>query len=305
MAPSAKNLDVKTKLKCRVVDVNSERKSIYLTNRSEYMSKSSKPLLSFGEAKVNANYLGTIVKITESFALVKFFGNVKGIFYKQTASPGHLENMEEGQTMQFRISIKKDDQLILGAVESAFKLGEICPVSVVHTLESGLEIKISYSTNEGEDFEHKGLIPVRFLSDYIDLLRAKLHLYSVGEELKAVCISDSIFSLRDVEYFSERLTCDWKSLKIGDILKSCVKNVNENVVEINVPILGYTKTVKVHLKMMLMNAFNDGNIELSADQVVYVKVLGKDDTTKTITVSAKLTDVWDGKMSSTADRLER
>ncbi|KNC26827.1 hypothetical protein FF38_13012 [Lucilia cuprina] len=305
LAPSAKTLDPKTKVKCRVVNVNPERKLVYLTNRSEYMNKSSKPLLSLDEAKLNSNYLGTVVKCTNTFALVKFFGEVKGLFYKQNALPGQLENLEEGQTIQFRIASKKDNQLILGLVENAFKLGEICPVTVVHTLDSGLEIKVNYFNNEGEDMEQKGLIPVRLLSDYIDLLRAKLHLYPVGEELKAVCISGSIFSLRDVKYFSEHLTCDWKSLKIGNIIKSYVKDVNEDVVEIVVPIEGYSKTVKVHLKMMLVNAFNDKNIELSPDQVVYVKVLGKEDSTKTITVSAKLTDVWDGKMSSTANFCER
>ncbi|XP_065354946.1 protein RRP5 homolog [Calliphora vicina] len=304
LAPSSRNLDSKTKLKCRVVDVNSERKLVYLTNRSEYMSKTSKPLLSLDDAKVNVNYLGTVVKCNKTFALVKFFGDVKGVFYKQNALPGQLENIEEGQTMQFRIASKKDDQLILGMVENAFKLGEICPVSVVHTLDSGLEIMISYSNNEDEDIEHKGLIPVRLLSDYIDLLRAKLHLYPVGEELKAVCISGSIFSLRDVKYFSEHLTCDWKSLKIGDILKSYVKDVNEDVVEIVVPIEGYSKTVKVHVKMILVNAFKNDNINFSPDQVVYVKVLGKEDSTRTITVSAKLTDVWDGKMSLTANHCE-
>lgn len=288
-----------------MVNVNPERKLVYLTNRAEYMSKTSKPLLSFEEAKINANYLGTVVKCNNTFVLVKFFGDTKGIFYRQNALPGQFEDLEVGQTMQFRIASKKDDQLILGMMENAFKLGEICPVSIVHTLDSGLEIKISYSTDEGEDFEHKGLIPVRLLSDYVDLLKAKLHLYPVGQELKAVCISGTVFSLRDVKYFSEHLTCDWKSLKIGDILKSYVKDVHDDIVEIVVPIEGYSKTVKVHVKMMLMNAFENENIELAPDQVVYVKVLGKEDSTRTITVSARLTDVWDGKMSYTADRFER
>lgn len=303
LAPSAKTLDPNTKLKCRVVNVSHERKLVYLTNRSEYMSKNCNPLTSFNEAKVNNNYTGTIVKCSHNFALVKFFGDIKGIFYKQNSLPGQLENMEEGQTTQFRIVSKKDDQLVLGLVENAFKLGEICPINIVHTLDSGLEIKISYNTEEGGDFEHKGLIPTRFLSDYINLLRAKLHLYPVGEQMPAVCISGSIFSLRDVKYFSEKLTQDWKSLKIGDILKSYVKDVNDDVVDIVVPLLGYNKPVKVHLKMMLMNAFYE-NIVLSPDQVVYVKVLGKEESTRTITVSAKLTDVWDSKMSSTAAYME-
>ena len=306
LAPSARNLEPKTKLKCRVVHVNDDRKIVYLTNRSEYMSKTCKPLVSFEEAKINGNYLGTVVKRNRHFALVKFFGDVKGIFFKQNALPGQLENLEEGQTMQFRVSNKKDDQLILGMVENAFKLGELCPASVVHILDSGLEIKISYAANEGEeDIEYKGLVPIRMLSDFLDLLRAKLHQYPVGEELNVASISDSIFSLRDVKYFAENLTCDWKSLKIGNILKCSVQSVHEDIVDLVVPIQDYKKTVKVHLKMMLMNVFNADKIELSPDQVVYVRVLGKEITTKTITVSAKLNDVWDSQLSTTAAYIER
>ncbi|XP_075145856.1 ribosomal RNA Processing 5 [Haematobia irritans] len=300
LAPSIKMLDTNSKLKCRIVAVNPERKVVYLTNRPEYLAKNCSLLTNIDDAKINGNYMGTVVKCGSSFALVKFFGEVKGIFYRQNASPGELENLEEGQTTQFRVASKKDEQLILGLVESAFKLGEICPVSVVHKLDSGLEVKVAYGLDEGQEIEFKGLVPVRLLSNYIDLLRAKQQMYQVGEETQAVSTANNVFSIRDVDYFSTNETPTWKSVKVGDILKGCVKDVIDEVVEITVPIKGYTKPVKVHLNMMLMDILNASKVSLSQDQVVYAKVLGKEDATKTISISAKLTDVWDGKMNGPA-----
>uniref|UniRef100_A0A1I8NZ65 S1 motif domain-containing protein n=1 Tax=Stomoxys calcitrans TaxID=35570 RepID=A0A1I8NZ65_STOCA len=300
LAPSIKMLEANSKLKCRIVAVKPERKMVYLTNRPEYLAKNCSILTSVNEAKVNGNYTGTVVKCGSSFALVKFFGDVKGIFYRQNASPGQLENMEEGQTLQFRVASKQDDQLILGLVENTFKLGEICPISIVHKLESGLEVKVSYGLEEGQEIEFKGLVPLRLLSNFVDLLLAKLQMYQIGEQTKAVSTLNNVFSIRDVPYFTENATPNWKSVKVGDILKGYVKDVSDDVVEVMVPIKGYTKTVKVHLNMMLMDVANSSKVSLTQDQVVFVKVLGKEDTTKTISVSAQLTDVWDGQMSTTS-----
>ncbi|XP_073827184.1 ribosomal RNA Processing 5 [Musca autumnalis] len=309
LAPSSKILEPNTKLKCRIVAVSQERKMVYLTNRQEYLSKTCNFLSSFNEARINGNYTGTIVKCEHSFALVKFFGDVKGVFYRQNAPAGHLDTLEEGQTMQFRVIDKKDGQLILGVVENAFKLGEICPATVVHKLDSALEIKVAYATDageeeEGHEVEFKGLIPLRFLSNYHDLLLAKLHMYQVGEQTMAACINNNIFSVRDVQYFTENLTPTWKSINVGDILKAHVKDVNEDVVEVNVPINNYTKSVKLHLNMMLMDINNASKVSIAPDQVIYVKVLGKEDLTKTISVSAKLIDVWDGQLNSSAKALK-
>lgn len=299
-------MDENTKVKCRIVAVNHERKIAYLTNRSEYLAKNCSCLTSFDKAKINNNYMGTVVKSTKNFALVKFFADTKGIlYYHSSTASAAIEHLEEGQTMQFRIADKKDGQLILGLVENTFKMGEICPVSVVNKLDSGLEIKVSYGSEEGSnDLEFKGLIPIHLLSDHIDLLRAKLQMLQAGDQTDAVCISGSIFSLRDVQYFMKQVTPSWKSVKCGDILKAYVKDVNDEVVDVMLPINGYAKSVKVHLNMMLMDASSTANVTVTKDQVIYVKVLSKVELTRTITVSAKLTDVWDCQLSTTAGFVE-
>ncbi|XP_061387235.1 protein RRP5 homolog [Musca vetustissima] len=310
LAPNFKIFETNTRLKCRIVAVSAERKMVYLTNRQEYLSKSCTVLTSFDEARINGNYTGTIVKSEHGFALVKFFGDVKGIFYRQNAPAGFLDTLKEGQTMQFRVADKKDGQLILGVVENAFKLGEICPATIVHKLDSALEFKVAYAPEgaddgeEGQEIEFKGLIPIRFLSNYPDLLLAKLNMYQIGEQTPAACINKNIFSVRDVQYFTENLTPNWKSINMGDILKAHVKDVNDEVVEVNVPINNYTKSVKLHLNMMLMDINNAAKVSITPYQVIYVKVLGKEDLTKTISVSAKLIDVWDCQLSSTAKALK-
>ncbi|XP_053967794.1 protein RRP5 homolog [Anastrepha ludens] len=318
LAPTPKTLEANAKVRCRVLAVSTDRKTVYLTNRPEYLSKHGNVLTSLVNAHQNSTYLGTIVQCNEEYILVKFFNNLKGILYRQRLSNllgSEMYKFYEGQTMAFRVLTKKGEQITLTLADDTFGLGEICPITVLHTLESGLEINISYhpegdyeEANE-KDLEAnaiavKGLVPLRLLSDYPDLLYAKLRTYTPGSQTQAVCILRNIFSLRDVPYFLTHLTNNWRNIKKGDILKAHVKNVHEDVVELLVPIRNYGKLVKVHIKMLLVNAFNSANIQLTPEQVVYVKVLSKELATKTITVTAKLTDVWDGELNSTALYIE-
>lgn len=313
LAPTSKQLEPKTKIRCRVVATNPERRTAYLTNRPEYMSKNSKILANLSNLRINASYLGTIVKCDANYLLVKFFNDIKGVLFASslnTFMSPQLDSFYVGQTMQFRIVSKKDDQISLGLPDDTFAMGEICPVTVMHGLDSGLEIKISIDVDEtaeeeGSGNEIKGLVPIRLLSDYMDLLHAKMKTYPMNTQTEVVCMGKNIFSLRDVEYFRTNLTKTWQTVQPGDILKAYVKDVQDDVVELMLPISNYTKLVKVHLKMLLMTAYHNANVVLAPEQVVYVKVLSKEPVTKTLAISAKLTDVWDGQMTSTAEYMQR
>uniref|UniRef100_A0A0A1XMQ7 Protein RRP5 homolog n=1 Tax=Zeugodacus cucurbitae TaxID=28588 RepID=A0A0A1XMQ7_ZEUCU len=317
LAPVPKTLEVNAKVRCRILAVNAERRTVYLTNRPEYLAKHCKVLSTLANVRQNATYMGTIVKCNEEYLLVKFFNNIKGMLYKQRLNSvlgSEMYTFYEGQTMAFRILSRNGEQITLTLADDTFGLGEICPITVLHTLESGLEIKIAYHPEGDYEFDEddpeanaievKGLVPLRLLSDYPDLVYAKLRTYTPDTETQAVCIVKNIFSMRDVSYFLTHLTNNWQNIKQGDILKAHVKNVHEDIVELFVPIRNYGKLVKVHLKMLLVNAHKNANVQLTPEQVVYVKVLGKEPATRTISVTAKLTDVWDGELSSTAHYLE-
>uniref|UniRef100_A0A0K8VMJ0 Protein RRP5 n=1 Tax=Bactrocera latifrons TaxID=174628 RepID=A0A0K8VMJ0_BACLA len=317
LAPVPKTLEVNSKVRCRILAVNTERRTVYLTNRPEYLAKHCKILSTLANARQNATYMGTVVKCNDNYLLVKFFNNLKGMLYKQRLSSvlgSDMYTFYEGQTMAFRILSKNGEQITLTLADDTFGLGEICPVTVLHTLESGLEIKITYHPEGDYEFDEenpeanaievKGLVPLRLLSDYPDLVYAKLRTHTPDTETQAVCIVKNIFSIRDVPYFLTHLTNNWQNIKQGDILKAYVKNVHEDIVELFVPIRNYGKLVKVHLKMLLVNAHKNANVQLTPEQVIFVKVLGKEPITRTITVTAKLTDVWDGELSSSARYME-
>ncbi|XP_037949163.1 protein RRP5 homolog [Teleopsis dalmanni] len=184
-------------------------------------------------------------------------------------------------------------------------MGEICPATVVNNLDSGLEIKIEYDEEANETSYLKGLVPIRLLSDFNDLLLAQMNIHPPNSDLQICCVNKNIFSLRDVEYFLQNCTKTWGTVKIGDILKATIKNVAENVIEIMLPIKNFNKLVKLHKDMLLINVYNNPNIILTEEQPLYVKVLSKEESTKTITVSGKLTDVWDGLLNSTSEYIEK
>ncbi|KAH8247129.1 hypothetical protein KR032_010485 [Drosophila birchii] len=310
LAPNAR-YDVGQQLKCRVLEVDTDRKVCYLSNRSEYLAKGLKLLTYYTAAQVDNVYTGTVVRCETNYVLVKFGNGIKGVLHRQNLKG--QSSFFEGQTTKFRILSRSKDQIILTLPEDKFKLGEICPIEVTNALDAGLEIKITYAADDEEEDDEEGhpkveefagFIPLRLLSDYSELLHAQMRVHPAGTLTGAACIEQNIFSVRDVAYFSSQLTKDWSSVAVGDILRSYVKSVNDQVVELMVCIRNYNKPVKVHVKMLRLNAVKNMAVDLEPEQLLMVKVLSKEVETKTLTVSAKLTDVWNGDLRGTAQLVE-
>ncbi|XP_017020204.1 rRNA biogenesis protein RRP5 [Drosophila kikkawai] len=309
LAPNAR-YDVGQQLKCRVLEVDTDRKVCYLSNRSEYLAKGLKLLTDYSAAQVDNVYTGTVVRCEVNYVLVKFGNGIKGVLHRQNLRG--QSSFFEGQTTKFRILSRSKDQIILTLPEDKFKLGEICPVEVTNVLDAGLEIKITYAADDEEEDEEgqskmeefTGLVPIKLLSDYPDLLNAHMRVHPVGSLTEAACIEQNIFSLRDVPYFSGELTKDWGSVQVGDIIRAYVKHATEQVVDLMVCVRNYNKPVKVHVMMLRLNGVKNSSVDLYSEQLLMVKVLSKEVETKTLTVSAKLTDVWNGDLSGTAALVE-
>ncbi|KAL5273952.1 PDCD11 family protein [Megaselia abdita] len=301
LSPKTKKCHEGSTLRCRVISINAQRNMVYLSNRSEYTNTNMKTIISLDQVQTNKLYTGTIVKCGESFFTVKFFNDIKGLLYKHKIM-GLMSNetstFYEGQTMKFSVDAVDNDKILLGLSNDTFKMGEICPATVSHKLPNGLEIEIDMGEDDGTSF--KGFIPIRLISDFEDLAVLKLKTLALNDHIKACCIVKNVFSLREVEYFSQEATKSFKSVKNGDIIRGFIKNVENDIVHLLLPIQGYDQLVKVHLKMFLTNSVPNTNIVVSPDQVVYVKVLNKEVSTRTLTISAKLTDVWDYKFESTS-----
>jgi len=310
LAPNVR-YDVGLSVRCRVLEVNEERKVCYLSNRSEYLGKGIKLLTDYLAAHAGNVYTGTVVRCEDNYVLVKFGNGIKGVLHRQNLK--EQSSFFEGQTTKFRILSRTKDQITLTLPEDKFQLGEICPVEITNALDAGLEIKISLAADDDEEDEdgntkveeYVGLIPLRLLSDHLELLHAHMRIHPAGSHTEAACIMQNIFSLRDVAYFSGQLTKDWQSVQVGDIIRSYVKHATEQVVDLMVSVRNYNKPVKVHVKMLRLNAVKNAPVELVPEQLLLVKVLSKEVETKTLTVSAKLTDVWSGDLGDTAKLVER
>ncbi|XP_016952467.1 protein RRP5 homolog [Drosophila biarmipes] len=309
LAPNVR-YDVGLSVKCRVLEVSEERKVCYLSNRSEYLGKGTKLLTDYSAAHSGNVYTGTVVRCEDNYVLVKFGNGIKGVLHRQNLK--EQSSFFEGQTTKFRILTRTKDQITLTLPEDKFQLGEICPVEITNALDAGLEIKISLAADDDEEDEdgnpkveeYVGLIPLRLLSDHLELLHAHMRIHPAGSHTEAACIMQNIFSLRDVAYFSGQLTKDWQTVQVGDIIRSYVKNATEQVVDLMVSVRNYNKPVKVHVKMLRLNAVKNAPVELVPEQLLLVKVLSKEVETKTLTVSAKLTDVWSGDLGDTAKLVE-
>lgn len=312
LAPNV-HYEVGLRLRCRVLEINTDRKIVYLTNRSEYLSKGVKLLTSPQAAQINGVFTGTVVKNESTYVLVKFCAGIKGVLHKSHTNGLLEQSFIEGQTTKFRIAEKNMDQLVLTLPENKFQLGEICPIEVTNTLDSGLEIKITLASDDWEESqgeenkteEFMGLVPLNLLSDHVELQEAQKRINPIGTHTEAACILNNIFSLRDVSYFSTNITKDWQTVQVGDVLRALVKHATDQVVELLLPVRNYNKLVKLHIKMLCLNTVRDKPISLQPDQLLYVKVLSKESETKTLTVSAKLADVWSGKLTDTAQLVER
>ncbi|KAH8323641.1 hypothetical protein KR074_008255 [Drosophila pseudoananassae] len=310
LAPNVRYEDGQT-LRCRVLEVNADRRICYLSNRSEYLAKDLKLLSDLSSAQVGNVYTGTVVRCDDNLVLVKFGNGIEGVLYRQNLKA--QSSFFEGQTTKFRILGRNKEKITLTLPEDKFQLGEICPVEITNALDAGLEIKITYAADDKEDDEEGhpkveefvGLIPLRLLSDHLELLQAQVRVHPVGSLTEAACIVQNIFSLRDVAYFSGQITKDWKSIQVGDIIRSYVKNATDQVVDLMVSVRDYNKPVKVHVKMLRLNAVKNTPVELVPEQLLMVKVLSKEPETKTLTVSARLTDVWSGDLTDTAKSVER
>ncbi|XP_055375156.1 protein RRP5 homolog [Condylostylus longicornis] len=288
-----------SKIKCRILATNNERNIVYLTNKPEYMKQNSKILDNVHKAKVNQVFLGTIVKCTERFFIIKFFAGIKGILYKTAATHfmfSEISSFNTGQTMLFRILKREGNKLLLGSANELLKIGDVSRATVENCLENGLEITI-----KKDDHDIKGLVPVQLITDFPELNVPKLKTFIVGQPIEVACTFKNIFSIRDVEYFSSTKTKTFSSLRSGDMLRGSIKNIDNDIVEVLLPIRNYNKLLRIHLKMILPNLISESNILVEPDQIIYVRILHKEPITKALTVSAKLTDVWDGDFQLTGE----
>lgn len=277
------------KIKARVLYVDLTDKSLLLTNRPEIV-RAKNTLTSLEDARVGDVYTGLIVKDSPALFLVRFFNKIKGVVFKN-----HLEtsqsSLKTGTVADFQIVDIQGERLVLKVVtdiHSSEHLGTIVSAKIECLYPTGAQIKV-------KKLNLTGSIPINYFSDVSVIAEALFNSMKEGQKIKVVNIMSQIFSVRDVDYYAQQPPLTIKDTHVGDVLKATVKSYEEGIVEILCPLKDFRTSIKLHINKILpqpLKTFDE--FEITSNTPIYVRVESKLSKPKTLVVSGKLEDVWNG-----------
>uniref|UniRef100_A0A336KMX3 CSON012695 protein n=1 Tax=Culicoides sonorensis TaxID=179676 RepID=A0A336KMX3_CULSO len=289
--------------KSRVLFVDHEDKTVLLTNRSEFL-RTNNILMSRDQAKVDEIFTGLIVKDSPALYLVRFFNKVKGVVFKNNTgvSEAAQSNLKVGAIANFRISDIQGERIVLKVatdIDSSDHLGSIASAKIECLYPTGAQIKI-------KKLNLTGTIPINYFSDILPIAETVFNSMKEGQKIKVVNIMNHIFSLRDVSYYSQKPPLMLKDTQVGDILKGIVRHYENGIIEILCPLKDFRLPIKLHINKILTSPLqNFDEFELKPDTPIYIRVKSKLSNPKTLVVSAKLEDVWDGSTDSAVSLMEQ
>lgn len=253
-------------------------------------------LRSHEKACIGLEYQGMVAKIYPDGYLISFCDYVKGMLYKRNLSEEDLNITNYfyvGQITTFLIMYTSDnDQITLGLKGFVSQTGTTLKGRVSSHAPNGLNISFTNS-------KLTAFVPSMFLTNFSSLASVIHQTYKPNEQIDAVCVAQNLYSIREVERVRSVPVKDWHSIKVGDIVPAFVKDVADQIIDLTLLIENYIGVVKCHAKMMLEDYTKVSQINLVAEQLLYVRVLGKNKLKKTLTISAKLSHVWDGDLLET------
>lgn len=146
-----------------------------------------------------------------------------------------------------------------------------------------------------------------YLSDFPSLVHGLHHVYQCNDDITAIGVAQNCYSVRDVRDISGELTKvkKFSEIKVGDIVPAFIKNVSNDLIDVQCFIKDFRSTISIHLNMFIENYEKADNVTLLPDQKVFVRILAKNSALKTLTCSARLDDVWPGNFKHTVQMTRR
>ncbi|XP_059619898.1 protein RRP5 homolog [Phlebotomus argentipes] len=302
MSKAMSGQKVDSKIRGRILYVDEQYKSVMVTTRLEYLKESAGILKDRKDIAIGQVYVGMIQDVTAKKILVQFFNRILGAVTKSPdlVNRSFYESMKPGKIVRVAVTSVNDKFINLAftkdASEEALKCGKTLDAKVMGSYSSGVEVEVKATKSNI-------WIPNHYISESPEisqLLSATLE----SAEVQIVRVSDDIYSLRDVEHFHKSRMSSWKSLMAGMIVRAFVKSINDDCLEVHLPLKDTTKTVKIFYPMVLKN-FQEGDEQdlFHLEQIIYVKVLNKDMKTQIVSCSALLSQVWSGNVYVSAKML--
>lgn len=262
------------------------------------MDEESLLLRSYAKAVVGIDYHGMISKILPYGFIVSFCNYVTGFLYKRNLSESDALSTTyfyEGQITKFRVMYVRDNEHITLGLESfVSQIGTVLQAKISTVSPSGLNI--TFTNNS----QMAGFVPIMFLSSFPSLVPLLYETYKPNASIDVVCVGQNVYSIRDMARMQTKPVKEWEDIAVGDVLPAFVKDVNGQVIDLHSFIANYTKTIKCHAKMLLEDNDKVSKIDLVAEQLLFIRILGKNNILKSLTCSAKLSHVWNGDLKESA-----
>ncbi|GAB0097371.1 RRP5 [Sergentomyia squamirostris] len=291
------NQKVGSKIRGRILSIDEVYKKVVVTTRTEYLKDNAKIMINREQLSVGDSYIGLIHDVHPKKILIQFFNRIIGAIIKSDdpVNKSFYDSMKPGQIV--RVTVKKfSNQFITLSLtrhssEDTIKMGKVFNAKVLNPYSSGLDV-------EAVDSKANIWISNHYVSESENLCSQVSASMNESSTIRVVRLSDEIYSIRDVDHFYKFKMSSWKSLKAGIVLRGFVKNIHQDCLEIHLPLADMSKTVKIFYPMILKN-YQEGDEQnlFHPEQIIHVKVISKENNTKTIGCSALLSQVWNGSIS--------
>lgn len=299
----ANKLEPNSLLRCRIVCKNPEKKELFVTNIKELMEGDSKILTAQSKLIIEEKHLGLVKRCMTDGWLIEFFDYMTGMIYRNQLTPSELSTAErffDGQIVNVIIkSVRKDGdnkRISLGLSDFVTDIAAVHRGKITAIQPTGLDVAFLLANMIG-------FVPIMYLSDFPSLVHGLYHAYRCNDDIEAIGVAQNCYSIRDVnDNFGNPINVKtFGELNAGDIIPAYVKNVKGDVVQVYCFLKNIKTTFSIHLKMFVENYERASDITLVPDQKIFVKVLSKHSASKSLTLTAKLSDVWPGDFLQTAN----
>lgn len=290
----AKKLEGNQSIKCRVICKNTTKNEIFVTNLKEFLEPNASILTADSELTIDSIFVGVIKKKLSDGWLIGFFDYLNGMIYRNQCTATQLSTADrfyEGQVLRVTIKNVRNDggkkQIALGLADFLTDIGAVHSGKVTAIQQTGIDV--AFLTGN-----LNGFIPTMYLSNFTSLVHALQRSYQCYDNVKAIGAAQNCYSIRDLkdqngDDVTVKRICD---INVGDIIPAFIKNVANELIEVNCLLRDFRATVPIHYRMFVEDSSKLTGLSLVPDQKIYVRVKSVNKNLRTLTLSAKLHDVW-------------
>ncbi len=306
-----------TKLKCRVLRSDPERRRLHLTNKTILVKEEYPVVGSYSEEVVGQQTEGVVVKVRDDGLLLELFNDVRGWVPKSKMSEEPIEYPERlffvGQVLKCQVLDADAERrrmtlsLILGGKNKPMghkqrkegekvKLGLFYDCTVMDKSGDGLSVEV-----EVDGVVTKAFLPKGHLTDHAELAEGLMESYSVGDVIKDVlCYERDVVPvltaksvIRDAVRSDSSLPKSFSDLFVGSVLPAVVCAVKPYGAFLRLPTWKFRKSALVPTRFLSDDFVDDVKDFVSMHQTVYCKVVERDEEEEKVTMSMRMRDLND------------